>query len=153
MKIETFLLCDAATTEFGKLYVLGAFDTVWVDTFPATFPHCAVAARIRFDAIEKGTHTVKINIVNQDGKSLIPPLNAPMNIGIPAGQPSILSNIILDLQGLKFDKPEIFSVDLALENSKEASIPLFVRKRQINDPLVAFTASTAPFTPLNKTPM
>jgi len=34
MRLEVFSLCDAATSEKGKLNILGAFDTIWVSKIP-----------------------------------------------------------------------------------------------------------------------
>ena len=48
MQVEIFSISDAATSENGKLNILGAFDTIWVRQFPALYPHCAVAVRMRF---------------------------------------------------------------------------------------------------------
>ena len=72
MRVEAFRLCDAATVQGGKLNVLGAFDTVYFPTVPAVYPACAIALRIRWERIEEGDHSLRITIVDADGKRLGP---------------------------------------------------------------------------------
>lgn len=83
MRIEVFSLCDAATVEAGKLNILGAFDSIWVSAFPAVHPQCAIALRIRFDAIEKGEHKIVVNFVDADGKNVIPSAQGVITLTFP----------------------------------------------------------------------
>ena len=70
MNIEAFLLCDAATDQQAKLNILGAFDIVFAKKVPAIHPACAVALRIRFQKIEEGNHSIRIYIIDEDGKGI-----------------------------------------------------------------------------------
>ena len=79
MDIEVFALCDAATDSGGKLNLLGAFDSIVVESVPVVHPQCAVALRLRVSQMEAGEHSMKINIVNDDGKPVVPELNAKIN--------------------------------------------------------------------------
>ena len=54
MRVEVFSLCDAATTDGGKLNLLGAFDAIWVKTMPVVHAQCAIALRVRFSRSERG---------------------------------------------------------------------------------------------------
>lgn len=129
MRIEVFSLCDAATVEAGKLNILGAFDSIRVSAFPAVHPQCAIALRIRFDAIEKGEHKIVVNFVDADGKNVIPPAQGVITLTFPDEQRSGSANLILNLQGVKFEKCGEYSIDLAIDARQEASLPLFVKKR------------------------
>jgi hypothetical protein len=127
MNVEAFLLCDAATEFGGKLNVLGAFDSIFAKEFPAVHPHCAVALRLRFDQIETGQHRVRLNFVDADGKAVLPPLDATINIGMRAEDVSICANLVLNIQGVKFEKAGVYSIDLAVDGRHERSLPLFVK--------------------------
>ena len=130
MHIEVFSLCDAATVDVaGKLNVLGAFDTIATASIPMVYPQCALALRIRFDNIERGDHKVSVNFVDIDGKHIIPPANGTININFPDEQRSGSTNLIFNLQMLKLEKCGEYSIDLAVDSKKEASLPLFVRAR------------------------
>ncbi len=129
MNIEAFCLCDAATNEAGKLNMLGAFDTIWAEKFPIIHPQCAVALRLRFDAIEKGNHPVSINIVDADGKHVVPPLSGVVTIAMPEGQETVSINFIVNIQGLKIEKPGALSIDLAVDSRHELSLPIYIREK------------------------
>ncbi|NLE67000.1 MAG: hypothetical protein GX608_06210 [Lentisphaerae bacterium] len=130
MKIEVFALCDAATDYYGKLNILGAFDSIWVKQMPATHPHCAVALRIRFSPIEEGEHKLKINVVDADGKLIMPSMEGNLTVKRPPKSDSIVANVVLNIQGLKFAKCGDYSVDLAVDGRQEAALPLQVREVQ-----------------------
>ncbi|WP_407992464.1 DUF6941 family protein, partial [Pontiella sp.] len=66
MKIEVFALCDAATDNHGKLNILGTFDQIYAARVPVSHPACAIALRLRFDKMEEGVHSVKLQLVNPD---------------------------------------------------------------------------------------
>ncbi len=131
MQTELFCLCDAATADAGgKVNILGAFDTLSVERVPAMHPQCAVALRIRFDPIERGMHEVKVNIVDNDGGHVIPPLQGKVEVRFPDGEPSGSINLILGLQGLRVTKLGAHSIDLAVDRRQEASLPLYVKERR-----------------------
>ena len=127
MNIEAFVLCDAATDSQGKLNILGAFDALFVQEVPAVHPHCAVAARLRWERIEGEEHKVAIHVVSQDGKPVIPPLEGNIKVGFPRDESTAVTNIILNLQGLKLESFSEYSVDLVIDSKHEGSLPLYVK--------------------------
>jgi len=129
MNIEVFSLCDAATADQGKFNMLGAFDTLWATKFPAVHPQCTIALRMRFAAIERGEHDILVNFVNADGKHIIPPARGKVKINFPDEQRSGSTNLILNIQGLKLANEGQYSIDLAIDGSIKANLPLFVKKR------------------------
>jgi hypothetical protein len=130
MYIEVISLCDASTVDAGgKLNILGAFDTIWAAVMPVAYPHLAIALRIRYDNIEKGEHRVVVNFVDVDGKHIIQPVNSVININFPNEQRTGSVNAVLNIQMLKFEKYGEYSIDLAIDGKKEASLPLYVKER------------------------
>ncbi len=127
MNIEAFLLCDAATDQQGKLNVLGAFDNIWTKKVPTVHPACAIAARIRFEKIEEGSHTIRIHIIDEDGKSIGPKLEGNVNVRIGDDVDSTATNIVLNIQRLKFEKYGQYRIDLAIDNQIMASLPFHVK--------------------------
>ena len=130
MRIEIFALTDAATADFGKLSMLGVFDTIWVTKTPAVHPQCAIALRVRFEKIERGEHKVVVHFVDIDGKNVIPPAQGVIAINFPEEQSSESANLILNIQGLKLDRLGEHSIDLAIGGQQKASLPLFVKERK-----------------------
>jgi hypothetical protein len=129
MRIEVFALCDAATGDFGKLSMLGVFDTIWTVKIPAVHPQCTIALRVRFERIERGDHSVTVHFVDNDGKNVIPPAQGVIKTSFPDEQSSGASNLILNIQGLKIDKFGEYSIDLAIDGQQKASLPLFVKTK------------------------
>lgn len=130
MRIEIFTLCDAATGDFGKLSMLGAFDTIWAVKIPMVYPQCTIALRARFERIERGEHKVVVHFVDSDGKNVIPPAQGVIAINFADEQSSVAANLILNIQGLKLEKFGEYSIDLAIDGQQKASLPLFVKERK-----------------------
>ena len=128
MNIEAFLLCDAATDQQGKLNILGAFDNIFAKEMPTMHPACAVAARIRFEKIEGGNHPIRIHIIDEDGKPIGPKLEGNVNVRIGDDADSTATNMVLNIQRLKFEKYGQYRIDLAIDNQIMASLPFRVRK-------------------------
>ena len=126
MDIEIFTLCDAATESAGKLNILGTFDRLISRQLPTVHPHCAIALRVRFDRIEEGDHHVKINLVNDDGQAVFPGLDGNISVKIPPEGQSVCANLILNMNGLKFQKAGEYSIDLAIDGRHEKSLPVFI---------------------------
>jgi hypothetical protein len=126
MNIEAFLLCDAATDQQGKLNVLGAFDNIWARQLPARHPACSIAARVRFDSIEEGPHTVRIQIIDQDGRNIGPKLESSIDVRFAPNLDSMVTNFVLNIQGLEFKQYGKYRIDFAIDGNIQASLPLRV---------------------------
>ena len=129
MNIEAFLLCDAATDTAGKLNLLGAFDSFFVNEVPAVHPHCAVVLRLRFDHAEAGEHTITMHLIDEDGKHVMQPLEGRLRVhGTPSA--TATSNLILNMQGLKLTRFGELAFHLQIDGKPAASLPLYIRKVQ-----------------------
>jgi hypothetical protein len=126
MEIEAFLLCDAATDNQGKLNILGAFDNFWAVQLPIKVPQCSIVARVRFDQIEAGNHSVKIQIIDEDGQNIAPKLEGSLSIHPAPGISSAIANLILYIQGLELKQFGSYQIDLAIDGQLQASLPLRV---------------------------
>ncbi len=126
MDIELFTLCDAATESAGKLNILGSFDRILTRQLPAIHAHCAIALRVRFDRIEEGEHRVRITLVNADGQAVFPGLDGNIGVAMPPDGQTLCANLILNLNGLKFEKAGQYSIDLAVDGRHEKSLPLYI---------------------------
>jgi len=136
MNIEAFLLCDAATDSMGKLNVLGAFDTINVPEFPFVLPQSSAAVRIRLQRIEQGDHKLTIHFIDDDGKFVIPPLDAGMNLKINNSERSGVANVVVNLQNLKFEHVGEYALILAIDGKELSRLPLHVRKISVAVPQI-----------------
>ena len=130
MEIEIFVLCDAATDYRGKLNILGTFDTIHAREFPVVWPHCALALRIRFSQIEEGEHRVRISFMDEDGGSILPPLDGKVQVRFGPDAKTLPTNMILNMERLKLETPGEYSIHLAIDGRQEKSLPLYLRLRE-----------------------
>lgn len=130
MNIQMAILCDAAADYGGKLNVLGTFDTIVTSHLPAVHPQCSIALRIAFTKIEEGTHKVKVNFVDEDGRFVMPSIDMPVEVVVPAELNVLVRNFVINIQQLKFDRPGQYSIDIAIDGRQETNIPLLVRHQE-----------------------
>ncbi len=126
MKIETFVLCDAATDNAGKLNILGTFDSIHVRQVPAVHPQCSVAMRLRFGREERGEHRIRVNMIDADGRLVVPSLDGKLQVRMHEAVSSCAINAILNLQSVRFERFGEYSIDLQVDGVQLASLPLFV---------------------------
>jgi hypothetical protein len=127
MNIQVAVLCDAATDDNGKLNLLGAFDTIFAPQWPAVHPQCTVALRVTFVSGDEGSHKLRLNFVNADGKSIMPPIDIPVSVTFPEDAHFSTRNFIVNIQGLKFAESGVYSVDVRFDDKPHAGIPLWVK--------------------------
>ena len=127
MNIQVAVLCDAATEDNGKLNLLGAFDTIYTPQLPAVHPQCAVALRVTFMSGDEGARKLKLNFVNADGKSIMPPIEIPVAVSLPDDAHFLTRNFIVNIQQLKFAEAGLYSVDVRLDDKSQAAIPLQIK--------------------------
>ena len=128
MDIQVAVLCDAATDYNGKLNLLGAFDTIFTAQLPAVHPQCSIALRMTFSRVEEGAHNVKLNFVDEDGKLVMPSIPISMEVAVPEDTIFVSRNFIVNIQQLKFEKPGLYAIDIAMDGRQEGSIPLLVKQ-------------------------
>lgn len=128
MKAEVFTLCDAATDQHGKLNVLGTFDLICSTEVPVKHPACAIALRIRFSKFEEGSHSVKINFTNADGKSIVPPMTGDFRIHMGSDAVSFAQNLVFNMHALQFPEFGDYSINLHIDGTLVESLPLFLRQ-------------------------
>ena len=127
MQVEVFAICDAATSDHGKLNILGSFDTIWVRQFPAVYPHCAIAVKMRFPAVEKGDHSIAVRFIDEDGQNILPPASGSFSVNMPPEQRTASADIVLNIQSLNLVKAGEYALELAVDGHNAISLPLFVR--------------------------
>ena len=124
MDVEIAALCDAATDQQGKLNLLGTFDTLTAPGFPVIHPQCSVAYRIRFTRSESGMHRIKVHFVDADGRPVIPPLEGAIEVRFADARATFVTNLVLNIHGLRLEKPGGYSIDLDIDGVQRRSLPL-----------------------------
>lgn len=127
MHVEILALCDFAQDSMGKLNVVGAFDAITVHGFPSVHPLMCVAARIRFQVYELGTHEVRMDLVDNAGERLAPSLEGSLNVNGIGGD-SACANMALNIVNLRLEREGSWRLVFSIDGQERASVPLYVRK-------------------------
>lgn len=126
MKVELFAIADYAANQGGKLTIVGVFDTLVGSQMPIVHPSCSIAIKLRFEKIEEGSKRIRLNLSDEDGRSVLPSIDIPIDVQMRDDQHTCTREIVANLNNLKLERPGEFSFDLAIDGRHEASIPLFV---------------------------
>lgn len=126
MEIQAAVLCDSATDYRGKLCILGTFDTIITPSLPSTHPHCSIALRIVFRDADEGVHRLKLRLINEDGQNILPNIEPEMHVKLPENVFFYSRNLIFNLQQIKFEQAGLYSIDVIIDETIVARIPLQV---------------------------
>jgi hypothetical protein len=70
--LDFAVLADYALVDpHGKLSVMGMFQHVWVEQFPAVHPRTHLVLRVRGRRTDVGSHPVQIRFVDHQGTELV----------------------------------------------------------------------------------
>lgn len=123
MRIAAMLLADAANeTSDRKVNLLGAGFDLWPrNKFPSR-AEVVVFLRLEILASETGNHTVVLDLITSDGKSIIPRIQG--QFAAPPGPP--MYRYLNLIYNLRFDipAPGEYSFRAVINGKEEASCPV-----------------------------
>ncbi len=127
MEIDLALLADAATIDAsGKLNILGIFDRIGVTQFPAQHGRVTLVLRFTAGTSEIGSHDVRIRMADPDGVEVLT-LNGEIQlVGGASARDGIRVPHILNLDGLVFESPGLYSFDVKVDGEHHVLLPLSV---------------------------
>lgn len=132
MNIQVATFCDSAADYYGKLCVLGAFDTIMAREAPAVHLQCSIALRFIFRKGEEGDHELTVRIIDEDGQMIVPPITERIPVRLPEDAYFISRNVILNLQQLRFPREGQYAVEVNFDGNNCVSVPLQVRLMKEN---------------------
>jgi hypothetical protein len=120
--LDWIIICDDVRAEVGdKISLMGLFDMIWVQSFPALHPRLAIVAS--WSGL-KGDSKSKIEIVSENGELVQPEAVAPLKAP-PQGNSARHITISFNVQ---FKSEGIYQVRVSLNNDSYRSVPLPVRR-------------------------
>ncbi|MFZ4617865.1 MAG: DUF6941 family protein [Rectinemataceae bacterium] len=113
MDVQILTLCDFAEDFGGKLCITGTFDTLRVADFTRAMSGFSIACRVAFDQGEIGRQEFTFGIRDEEGRDLVPEMKGAFEIG---ERKTFLgaSNLVLTLNGLRFQSAGIYFVSLSI---------------------------------------
>lgn len=132
MQIQLAVLCDAATDYSGKLNLLGTFDTLITSHLPAIHPQCSIAIRLTFQKTEEGKHVLQMNFVDEDGRSVMNPLEMHLEVTVPDDTIFLSRNAVITLQNMTLAKAGLYSIEISVDGVRHTNIPLLVKLMSVS---------------------
>ena len=128
MEINFAFLCDYADQSGNKLTAIGiGFDAIYARSVPATHPLFFAVLSIKFSATEVGEKRLGMHLIDGDGKDIIKPIEAALQVEPPpVGFVHRIQRIALAMQRVTFPSVGDYSVSWLLDGREIASIPLKV---------------------------
>jgi hypothetical protein len=129
MQLLVATLCETALENQGKLNVLGAFDAIIAQEFPAGFQFTLVL-RFCFTAEDHGTHNFSIRLTDDSGEpNTQAPNESQMQVNMPPGTVGFSTqNMIVPLQG-NVQKGGVYHFDVHFDGNILAKVPFRVISR------------------------
>jgi hypothetical protein len=129
MLVDYLVLADAAAALQGKHYIHGAgWDTIWGAQFPVVHSVIAVAIRLRVPwANTNQPYDLTIDVLNEDGSSILPDPPGPPRVTINVGRPpqaSVGSDqvvpLALNIQNLELAQAGSYAVVVRIDGTDAA---------------------------------
>ncbi len=124
MHLDFAVIADyALVDQAGKLSVLGIFQHVWVQQFPAMHPRLHLVLRLKGKRTEIGEHQVQIKLLDEQDTEVLGGNGAVNFAEPPAGVTDIEAGAIL-----VFDVPlphaGAYRFEITVDGETKAAVPL-----------------------------
>ena len=126
MMLSLALVCDhALIDQAGKLSVLGIFERIWVERFPAVHPRLHLVLRLKGRRTEIGDHPVTIVLHDPSGREILRG-DGMVQIGEPpAGVTEVEAAAILVFD-VPLETAGAYHFNITVDNDLLASLPITV---------------------------
>jgi len=122
--VDFAVLADyALVDQHGKLSVLGIFQHVWVQSFPAVHPRTHLVIRVRGRRTEVGNHPVRIRFVDDQGTELVGGEGAIQFGEPPAGVTDIEAGAVLVFD-VPLPRAGPYAFEILLDGTPAMRVPL-----------------------------
>lgn len=126
MKVDFAVVCDyALIDQYGKLSVLGIFQHIWVQQFPALHPRLHLVLRVKGRRTEVGTHTVRIRLADEQDNDVLNGDGTVTFAEPPAGVLEIEAGAVL-MFDVPFQHPGRYEFAITVDNELQCTVPISV---------------------------
>lgn len=126
MHTDFAFVCDAAEAT-SKINALGiGFDTIYANQVPVRHPHFSIVLQLRSSAAEAGQKRIQVNLVDEDGKDVINPIQGQFNLPRAEGRTYSVGRFVMEFNSVEFKSYGSYTVEVAVEGLEVASIPFRV---------------------------
>ena len=126
MHLDFSVVADyALVDQAGKISVLGIFQHIWVQQFPAMHPRLHLVLRLRGKRTEIGEHGVQIRLLDEQGVEIIGGNGSVTFAEPPAGVTDIEAAAILVFD-VPFPHAGLYRFEIVVDGERKATVPITV---------------------------
>jgi hypothetical protein len=126
MRIDFAVACDyALIDQFGKLSVMGIFQHIWVQQFPALHPRLHLVLRLKGKRTEIGDHRVRIRLYDEPRNEIIKGDGTVAFAEPPAGITEIEAGCVLVFD-VPFQSAGRYVFEVAVDDQVGTEVPITV---------------------------
>jgi len=115
----------ALVDQAGKISVLGIFQHIWVQQFPAMHPRLHLVLRLKGKRTEIGEHAVQIHLLDEQDQEILGGNGQVTFAEPPAGITDIEAAAILVFD-VPFPHPGQYRFEITIDHSPAAAVPISV---------------------------
>ena len=119
----------ALVDQSGKISVLGIFQHIWVQQFPAMHPRLHLVLRLKGKRTEVGEHGVQIRLADEDGLEILGGNGTVTFAEPPAGVIDIEAGAILVFD-VPFPHAGLYRFEITVDGDIKAEVPITVSQLQ-----------------------
>jgi hypothetical protein len=119
----------ALVDQQGKISVLGIFQHIWVQQFPAMHPRLHLVLRLKGKRTEVGEHGVQIRLLDAHGAEILGGNGTVTFAEPPAGVMDIEAGAILVFD-VPFPQPGVYHFEISVDGETKAEVPITVSQLQ-----------------------
>lgn len=126
MHLDFAVVADyALVDQAGKISVLGIFQHIWVQQFPATHPRLHLVLRLKGRRTEIGEHRVQIRLVDEADVEILGGNGSVTFAEPPAGVTEIEAAAVLVFD-VPFPHAGVYRFDITVDGERAAQVPITV---------------------------
>lgn len=129
MELKLGVIADAANVaDQGKLNILGEFNQITsTGPPPVIWPMFTLVARLEAPTVEGTQHKVGIDLVDGDGKSILPGrIEGPIKFSAQGPGRPLRANLIAQLQGMIFPAFGTYEFHIIVDGRSVGTIPVHI---------------------------
>ena len=126
MEIDLALVADAATIDgSGKLNILGVFDRIDAQGFPARHGRISLVLRFAGDLKDAGRHHMRISLKAPSGEEVLG-MEGALQLGPGPVSEGMLIPHVINFDGVVFPAPGRYAFDVVIDGEHTVAVPLNV---------------------------
>lgn len=126
MHLDFAVVADyALVDQAGKISVLGIFQHIWVQQFPAMHPRLHLVLRLKGKRTEIGEHGVQIRLVDESDVEILGGNGSVTFAEPPAGVTEIEAAAVLVFD-VPFPHAGVYRFDITVDRERAAQVPITV---------------------------